>query len=67
MAQVPAVRWSSCEIRVMAKLKEFVWEHLWSLLGIKNYSQILTKNTSPYVHSASMVREAILYSNPRNG
>ena len=67
MAQVPAVRWSSCEIWVMEKLKEFVGEHLWSLLGIKNYSQILTKNTSPYFHSALLVRGALLYSNPRNG
>ena len=34
-----------CEIRVVAKLLEFLWE----------YSQILNKDTSPYFHSASLV------------
>ena len=38
VAQAPAVRWSSYEIRVMAKLWEFVWENLWLLLGIQKYS-----------------------------
>ena len=33
-AQAPAVRWSSYEIRVMAKLEEFVWEYLRSLLDL---------------------------------
>ena len=55
VAQDPAVGWSSCELRVMAKLKEFVWEYLRPLLGIKKYNQILNKNTSPYFHSASLV------------
>ena len=41
--QVPAVRWSSCEIRVMAKLWEFVWECLQTLLWIKKYSQFSIK------------------------
>ena len=36
VAQAPAMRWSSCEIRVMAKLQEFVWEYLRRPLGIKN-------------------------------
>ena len=39
----------------MAKLWEFVWEYLRPLLGIKKYSQILYKNTSPYFFSASPV------------
>ena len=53
--QVPAVRWSSCEIRVMAKLWEFVWECLQTLLWIKKIQSILNKNTSLYFHSASLV------------
>ena len=64
-AQAPAVRWSSCEIKVMAKL------YLRPLLGIKKYSQILNKNISPYFHSASLViwplamlKEPILASYP---
>ena len=35
MAQVPAVRRSSYEISVMAKMKKFVWEYLRPLLGSK--------------------------------
>ena len=31
----PAVRWSSCELRVMAKIQKFVWEYLGPLLGSK--------------------------------
>ena len=40
---------------VMAKLWEFVWEYLRPLLGIKKYSRILYKNTSPHFFSASPV------------
>ena len=39
------MRWSSCRIRVVAKLWEFVWEYLRPLIVIKN-SQILNKKTS---------------------
>ena len=46
VAHTRAVRWSSCGIRVMPKLKDFVWEYLRPLLGIENYSQILNKNAS---------------------
>ena len=48
-AQTPAVRWSSCVISVMAKIKEFVWEY-WPLFGGKN-----TFKFSPHFHSASLV------------
>ena len=39
----PAVRWSSCEVRIMAKLEEFVWEYLQPLLRIKNTVKFLIK------------------------
>ena len=44
-----------CELRVMAKIYQFVWEYLRLLLGIKRYGRILNKNTSAYFHSASLV------------
>ena len=34
-AQAPAVRWSSCVIKIMGKIWEFLWEYLQPLFGIK--------------------------------
>ena len=34
-ARAPAVRWSFCVIKIMAKIWEFVWEYLRPLFGIK--------------------------------
>ena len=52
--QAPVVRWSSCEIRVMAKLKEFVLEYLRSLLdllGIKKINTIKFSIKIPHLTS----------------
>ena len=54
VAKAPAVRWSSCKIRVTAKLYECVWKYLRPLKGIKNTLKFSIKNTSPYFHSASL-------------
>ena len=39
----------------MAKYYWSLYENIYDLLGIKKFSQILNKNTSPYFHSASLV------------
>ena len=39
----------------MAKYYWSLYGNIYDLLGIKKFSQILNKNTSPYFHSASLV------------
>ena len=39
----------------MVKIQDFAWEYLRLLFGIKKYSQILNKNTSPYIHGALLI------------
>ena len=57
-AQAPAVRWSSCEIRVVAKLKEFVWEYLRPLLGIKKIrSNSLYSHTNSYNYTITHISQ----------
>ena len=51
-AQAPAVRWSSYEITFMARVCMGIFT---TALRNKKISQILTKNTSPYFHSALLV------------
>ena len=51
-AQAPAVRWSSYEITFMARVCMGIFT---TALRNKKISKILTKNTSPYFHSALLV------------
>ena len=61
-AQAPAVRWSSYEITFMARVCMGIFT---TVLRNKKISKILTKNTSPYFHSALLVIWPLTYDGPQ--